>query len=75
MIRKDASDTIKRRLKYSGICPLCKKSIEEYEDFQFIKYPMKTQTGYAFFHTLCLVNARSIKVEEEDCNGEDIQVG
>ena len=64
MIRKDASPTVKRRLKHNQICPLCGAKIGEYEDFQYLTYPVRSAVYYAFFHTLCLERAKSVPLEK-----------
>ncbi len=73
MIRKDASPTVKRRLKYNSVCPLCGNKIGEYEDFQFLTYPVRSAVYYAFFHTQCLQQAKSISFEKGDRNGEEVK--
>lgn len=74
MIRKDASPTVKRRLKYNQVCPLCGDKIGEYEDFQYLTYPVRSAVYYAFFHTQCLQRAKSLPLEKgEDYGKKEIK--
>ena len=76
MRRQDASNAVKRRLKYSK-CPLCNHKIDECDDFQYLKYPVSRYMVYAFFHTSCLKNANSVPLQEEEVSYEEekVQVG
>lgn len=56
----DLSDTAKRRLKYANICPICGKEITIYQNIHYIKYKMGKKMEYNFFHTDCLIGARSM---------------
>lgn len=55
LIKQEASDNVKRRLKFKTICPLCGQEIQEIDDFQFVKYPVGRCKWYTFFHTKCLL--------------------
>ena len=55
MVKADATDTVKRRLKYNNVCPICQGEIKDYQDFQYIQFRRGTNMCYRFFHTFCLV--------------------
>ena len=55
----DVTDTVKRRLRYEGVCPICHQPITQLHDFQYIKYVDGRNKSYSFFHTACLKEARS----------------
>lgn len=55
MLRRELSETVKRRFEHRSFCPVCKKKIEEYDDVQYVKYPWGVCTMYTFFHSQCLI--------------------
>lgn len=56
----DVTDTVKRRLRYEGVCSICQQPISQLHDFQYIKYIDGRRKSYSFFHTACLVKARRV---------------
>lgn len=63
MTYKELSDTVKRRMRYEGICYLCNQPITKLDDVTYLKYVTGRRKNYTFFHTSCLINARK-KVNE-----------
>lgn len=55
MIKSEVSDTIRRRLKYNNICPICKSEIKDYQSFEYITVKRGANVVYRFFHTFCVV--------------------
>lgn len=55
MVKSMATDTVKRRLGYNKICPICKSEIKDFQDFQYIIFKRGTNKCYRFFHTFCLI--------------------
>lgn len=55
MLKADVTETVKRRLKYNSICPICGCEIKDYQDFQFVSFRRGACMCYKFFHTFCLV--------------------
>lgn len=55
MLKTDVTETVKRRLKYNNICPICGSEIKDYQDFQFVSFRRGSYMCYKFFHTFCLV--------------------
>ena len=58
MTYRELSDTVKRRIRHEGICPICRQPITEHQDVHYIKYVDGRRTNYTFFHTSCLMEAR-----------------
>lgn len=56
----ELSDIAKRRLKQNNICPICQKEITMYNNIHYIKYKVGRSMEYNFFHTDCLIGARSM---------------
>lgn len=65
MIKADLSDTVKRRLIYNRICPICNSEIKDFEDFQYVSFKSGMHKCYRFFHTQCLLNERGVENGEE----------
>lgn len=55
MIKSEVSDTVRRRLKYNNICPVCGSEIKDYQDFQYVSFRRGSNMCYKFFHTFCLI--------------------
>ncbi|MBO7716647.1 MAG: hypothetical protein J6S85_23980, partial [Methanobrevibacter sp.] len=55
MIKADVSDTVKRRLNYNKICPVCGTEIKDFQDFQYVVFKRGVNKCYRFFHTFCLI--------------------
>lgn len=55
MIKSEASDTIRRRLKYNSLCPICKSEIKDYQSFEYMTVKRGASVVYRFFHTFCVV--------------------
>lgn len=68
MVKSMATDTVKRRLSYNNICPICKGLIKDYQAFEYITLKRGTNKVYRFFHTFCLVG----EDREENMNEEII---
>lgn len=64
----EVKENIKRRLKISGICPICQSQIEQYDDFQFLTTRYRRITIYTFFHKTCLIKNG---LERGTINGEE----
>lgn len=72
MLRADVTETVKRRLGYNKICPLCKNEIKDFQDFQYVVFKRGMHKCYRFFHTECLVNERgSLNGEVEEIETEE----
>ena len=59
MLYNDLSDSVKRRLKNEGVCPICHQPVEPIHNIEYIKYIDGRRKNYTFFHTACLKTARS----------------
>lgn len=55
MVKAMVTDTVKRRLCYHKICPICGTEIKDFQDFQYITFKRGTSKCYRFFHTFCLI--------------------
>lgn len=58
MLYEELTDTAKRRLKASCICPLCQEVIMPSDSIQLVKYKSGRGVNYTFFHTACLDKSR-----------------
>lgn len=59
MMYKELSDTVKRRMRYVGVCPLCNQPVTELDDISYLTYVTGRHKYYTFFHTSCLMKARN----------------
>lgn len=48
--------TEKMRLKRNNLCPICGKTISEFDDCTVLKTPYGKFIAYNFFHTKCLID-------------------
>lgn len=58
MTYNELSQTAKRNMRYCR-CSICSEPILETDSIQYIKYRMGRRMIYSFFHTSCLMKARS----------------
>lgn len=71
MVRSMATDTVKRRLAYNNICPICRSPIKDYQAFEYITLKRGANKVYRFFHTFCLIGVdREENFNEENINKE-----
>ena len=54
----ELTETAKRRLRSSCICPLCQEIIMPSDSIQLVKYKAGRNINYTFFHTACLEKSR-----------------
>lgn len=58
MTYKELTDTVKRRIRHEGVCPICQQPITEHQDIHYLYYLDGRRKHYTFFHTSCLIEAR-----------------
>lgn len=55
MTKSNSSENIKKMLKYKPTCPICNQIIEDFDDFQIVRYKVGRRIWSSFFHTRCLI--------------------
>ena len=75
MTYEELTPRMKRSSK-TAICPICNKSIKEFQDIQIIKIPYSRRVFHVFIHTECLLASLqrlSSQLGEEGIKNEEAQ--